>query len=145
MLLSNSGGGSMLHWSGFLHVCRHARKEERLEQMRSVQAEQESHEVTLVPCINPASRHMALQLAQRAAEQDPHLLTVIQSQPEGWVLGPHPASPRRHSTASGVLLTPLHGWPVEHAAEWQDMLHPTSCIALHAIHSTSGLPLCMSL
>ena len=85
--------------------CRHARKEERLQQMRNELADQQAEEITLVPSINPASRHMALRLAQRAAQQDPQLLTVIQSQPEGWVLGLRPASPRRHPPASGL---PLH-------------------------------------
>ncbi|DBA97227.1 TPA: hypothetical protein ACH3X1_014977 [Trebouxia sp. C0004] len=75
-----------------------ARKEERVKQLRIQQALQDSEEVTLTPRINPASRHMALRLAHRAAQQDPHLLTVIQSQPEGWVLGDRPAPAHRSST-----------------------------------------------
>ena len=135
------------HRSGLFGVCRHARKEERLEQMRSQQAQQESQEVTLVPCINPASRHMALQLAQRAAEQDPHLLSVIQSQPEGWALGPRPASPRRHSPASGLLLTPCTNglWSMQQYSKTWLMLHATCCIALLATHSTLRLSLCLTL
>ncbi len=79
-------------------LCRNARKEERVKQLRIQQALQDSQEVTLTPRINPASRHMALRLAHRAAQQDPHLLTVIQSQPEGWVLGDRPAPVHRPST-----------------------------------------------
>jgi len=79
-------------------LCRNARKEERVKQLRIQQALQDSQEVTLTPRINPASRHMALRLAHRAAQQDPHLLTVIQSQPEGWVLGDRPAPAHRPST-----------------------------------------------
>ena len=79
-------------------LCRNARKEERVRQLRVQQALQDSQEVTLTPRINPASRHMALRLAHRAAQQDPHLLTVIQSQPEGWVLGDRPAPAHRPST-----------------------------------------------
>ncbi|KAL0023053.1 hypothetical protein WJX79_005531 [Trebouxia sp. C0005] len=75
-----------------------ARKEERVKQLRIQQALQDSEEVTLTPRINPASRHMALRLAHRAAQQDPQLLTVIQSQPEGWVLGDRPAPAHRPST-----------------------------------------------
>lgn len=82
-------------------VCRHSRKEERLQQLRSEQALQQDEQVTLTPRINPASRQMALHLAHRVAQQDPRLLTVIQSQPQGWVLGPRPASPRRYPPASG--------------------------------------------
>ncbi len=79
-------------------LSRNARKEERVKHLRIQQALQDSEEVTLTPRINPASRHMALRLAHRAAQQDPHLLTVIQSQPEGWVLGDRPAPAHRPST-----------------------------------------------
>lgn len=72
--------------------------------MRSEQAQQEDEQLTLTPSINPTSRHMALHLAQRVADQDPRLLTVIQSQPQGWVLGPRPASPRRCIPTSGAYL-----------------------------------------
>ena len=82
--------------------CRHARKEERVRRLRMQQSLQDEQEVTLSPRINPASRHMALSLARRAAQQDPHLLTVIQSQPEGWVLGNRPATARRPVTAPGM-------------------------------------------
>ena len=71
--------------------------------MRSEQAQQQEEQLTLTPSINPASRHMALHLARRVADQDPRLLTVIQSQPQGWVLGPRPASPRRCIPTSGAL------------------------------------------
>ncbi len=81
-----------------LVLSRNARKEERLKQLRIQQALQDSEEVTLTPRINPASRHMALRLVHRAAQQDPQLLTVIQSQPEGWVLGDRPAPAHRPST-----------------------------------------------
>ena len=78
--------------------------------MRSEQAQQEDEELTLIPSINPTSRHMALHLARRVADQDPRLLTVIQSQPQGWVLGPRPASPRRCNPTPGTLL----GYDLEH-------------------------------
>ena len=74
--------------------CRHACKEEKVRLLRRQQAMQDDEEVTLSPRINPASRHMALSLARRAAQQDPHLLSVIQSQPGGWVLGDRPAAAR---------------------------------------------------
>lgn len=83
-------------------VCRQSRKEERLQQLRNEQAQQQDEQLTLTPRINPASRHMALHLARRVAQQDPRLLAVIQSQPQGWVLGPHPATPRRYPLASGI-------------------------------------------
>ena len=73
-----------------------------MRQLRIQQALQDQQEVTLTPRINPTSRHMALSLAQRAAQEDPHLLSVIQSQPEGWVLGNRPATARRPSTAQGT-------------------------------------------
>ena len=82
--------------------CRQSRKEERLQQLRNEQALQQDEEVTLTPRINPTSRHMALHLARRVAQQDPRLLTVIQSQPQGWVLGARPASPRRYPPTSGI-------------------------------------------
>ena len=66
-----------------------------MRQLREQQALEADAEVTLSPCINPASRAMALRLASRAAQQDPHLLSVIQSQPEGWILGDSPAPVRR--------------------------------------------------
>ena len=86
---------------------RHARKEERLQQLRSQQVQQEEDQIPLTPRINPASRHMAVRLARRAAEQDPELLAIIQSQPEGWVLGHRAApTPRLHS-ASGLFFCQL--------------------------------------
>lgn len=87
-------------------VYRHRRKEERLQQLRSEQALQEDEQLTLTPRINPASRHMALHLARRVAAQDPRLLTVIQSQPQGWVLGARPPgpTPRCSNPASGLHL-----------------------------------------
>lgn len=87
-------------------VYRHRRKEERLQQLRSEQALQEDEQLTLTPRINPASRHMALHLARRVAAQDPRLLTAIQSQPQGWVLGARPPgpTPRRSNPASGLHL-----------------------------------------
>ena len=81
--------------------CRHARKQEKVRRLREEQALQADEEVTLTPRINPASRHMALALANRAAQQDPHLLDVIQSQPEGWVLGDRAATVRRPSALQG--------------------------------------------
>lgn len=63
--------------------------------MRKEQAEHDDTELTLIPRIDRNSRQMALSLASRAAEEAPHMLTVIQSQPQGWVLANRPATARR--------------------------------------------------
>lgn len=63
--------------------------------MRQQQAEQKDAELTLIPRIDRNSRQMALNLASRAAEQNPEMLTVIQSQPQGWVLADRPGTARR--------------------------------------------------
>lgn len=69
-----------------------------MRHMRNQQAEQADAELTLIPRINRNSRQMALSLASRAAEQAPHMLAVIQSQPQGWVLADRPATARRPAT-----------------------------------------------
>ena len=63
--------------------------------MRKEQAEHDDAELTLTPRIDRNSRQMALSLASRAAEEAPHMLSVIQSQPQGWVLANRPATARR--------------------------------------------------
>ena len=78
-----------------------------MRQLREQQALQADLEVTLSPRINPASRAMALRLASRAAQQDPHLLSVIQSQPEGWVLGDRAPTVRRPLPLQGMPMPSL--------------------------------------
>lgn len=81
-----------------------------MQRLRNRQAEQAEEELTLTPRINHNSRHMALSLASRAAQHDPHMLSLIQSQPQGWVLADRPAPASRPAlpgVQSLVLLAAL--------------------------------------
>lgn len=66
-----------------------------MQRLRDEQSEQMDAELTLTPRIDRNSRQMALSLASRAAEHNPDMLAVIQSQPQGWVLADRPATARR--------------------------------------------------